>query len=554
MIKNLETTKRHILVELRVKGYTEFFLTNFIKFLKQRCFKNFIKLGNNTIVYNKYTLLRSAFINKSSREQIEKRIQINKMSFVFSEFDYKLFYSTLHSLNFKGISLKISKFSFLVLSKEIKYKQIKNSHSFSSIFLSFWSNLVLKKKILILNYSRKRKLNLVFTTISCKNSLSKHLGLKFLRNKSLKKNRLKKGLFFTALKKPNMNEIAFFNKTFLYYNFKKRKNLLKIENYSLKRSSSIFSLCYSYCFNSNKTLELSNFILDKKVISFFSNKEIIQLYSRIFLLNSILRYRKFYIWPLFKNNRKKSDYRRGLSKKVILDKFNLYYKLVLGLKTSPFNLQTNFFLGKNFKSLLIKEKKFFLFSKLLSIIKLKYLNKIVSVKSFSYKKTNKINYSSLLRVYKKLKKNSVLSINPFLIRRYLTKNLDLKKKKKTFKAYEKKNSLIRFLNSHFHFRSKNILFLMLWYKSNLKLVTKKKKIHLKKRLAYILRRKWGTVWKFKSKTKFFFRKKKKIKYWKKYNRNFISRKKKKFKKLNTKKRYWAKRKKKKLNLFKKKKN
>jgi hypothetical protein len=141
-----------------------------------------------------------------------------------------------------------------------------------------------------------------------------------------------------------------------------------------------------------------------------------------------------------------------------------------------------------------------------------------------------------------------------LIRPYLTKNLELKKKKKTFKAYEKKNSLIRFLNSHFHFRSKNILFLMLWYKSNLKLVTKKKKIHLKKRLAYILRRKWGTVWKFKSKTKFFFRKKKKIKYWKKYNRNFISRKKKKFKKLNTKKRYWAKRKKKKLNLFKKKKN
>jgi len=44
VIKNLETTKRHILVELRVKGYTEFFLTNFIKFLKQRCFKNFIKL------------------------------------------------------------------------------------------------------------------------------------------------------------------------------------------------------------------------------------------------------------------------------------------------------------------------------------------------------------------------------------------------------------------------------------------------------------------------------------------------------------------------------
>jgi ribosomal protein S10 len=112
VIKNLETTKRHILVELRVKGYTEFFLTNFIKFLKQRFFKNFIKLGNTTLIFNKYTLLRSAFINKSSREQIEKRISINKINFIFSESDFKFFYSTLNSLNFKGVSLKISKFYF----------------------------------------------------------------------------------------------------------------------------------------------------------------------------------------------------------------------------------------------------------------------------------------------------------------------------------------------------------------------------------------------------------------------------------------------------------
>ena len=508
----MNKTKRHILVELRIKGYTEQFLKDFLIFFKQRFFKNFLKLGGDVVIFNKYTLLRSAFINKSSREQIEKRIHIKKINLIFSEFDFKLFYSTLNSLNFKGISLKISKFYFLSLKNKFNGTFIKDYSFSSNLFLIFWDNLSLKIKNLMLSYSKKRKLNQVFTTISCRQSLSKHIGLKFLKKKSLRKNRIRKGLFKTAFKKPNQNQLSSFEKSFLSFNLKKQKNILKVDDVFIRRNSSIFSLCYSYCFNnSNNKLKPLNYLSKKEISKYLSKKEVIQLHSKIYLLNSILRYRKFFIWSSFKNNRKRSDYRKGLSKITLLDKFNIYYKLVLGLKTSPFNLHNNIFLNKNFKFLLIKDKNFYLFTQLLNKIKPKNLNKVLNIKSFSYKTFNKINYSHLLSVFKKSKKNNRISINSFLIRRYLTKKLDLKKKKKIFLPYEKKNSLIKFFNSHFHFRSKILLFLVFWYKNSLKQVSKRKKLHLKKRLNYCLKRNWGIVWKSKSKTKFFLKKKKKKK-------------------------------------------
>ena len=558
MITEINKTKRHILVELRIKGYTERFLKDFLIFFKQRFFKNFLKLGGDVVIFNKYTLLRSAFINKSSREQIEKRIHIKKINLIFSEFDFKLFYSTLNSLSFKGISLKISKFYFLSLKNKFTDKFI-TTHSYdSNLFLFFWENLPLKNKNSMLSYSKKRKLNQVFTTISCKQSLSKHIGLKFLKKKSLRKNRIRKGLFKTAFKKPNWNQLSSFEKSFLSFNLKKQKNILKVDDIFIRRNSSIFSLCYSYCINnSNNKLKPINYLSKKEISNYLSKKEIIQLYSKKYLLNSILRYRIFFIWSSLKNSRKRSDYRKGLSKIIILDKFNIYYKLVLGLKTSPFNLHNNVFLNKNFKFLLIKDKNFYLFTQLFNKIKAKNLNKVLNIKSFSYKTFNKINYSYLLSIFKKTKKNNRISINPFLIRRYLTKKLDLKKKKKIFLPYEKKNSLIKFFNSHFHFRSKIILFLVFWYKNSLKQVSKRKKLHLKKRLNYCLKRNWGIAWrKYKSKTKFFVKKRKKRKFWKKFNRKFKHKKKRKFwKKNNIKKRYRFKKqrlKKRNLNLFKKK--
>ena len=557
MTTEINKTKRHILVELRIKGYTERFLKDFLIFFKQRFFKNFLKLGGDVVIFNKYTLLRSAFINKSSREQIEKRIHIKKINLIFSEFDFKLFYSTLNSLNFKVISLKISKFYFLSLKYKFNGKSIKSHYYDLNLFLVFWENLPLKNKNSMLSFSKKRKLNQVFTTISCKQSLSKHIGLKFLKKKSLRKNRIRKGLFKTAFKKPNRNQLSSFEKSFLSFNLKKQKNILKVDDIFIRRNSSIFSLCYSYCFNnSNNKLKILNNLSKKEISYYLSKKEIIHLYSKTYLLNSILRYRKFFIWSSFKNNRKRSDYRKGLSKIIILDKFNIYYRLVLGFKTSPFNLHNNIFLNKNFKFLLIKDKNFYLFIQLLNKFKVKNLNKVLNIKTFSYKTFNKINYSNLLSIFKKSKKNNRISINPFLIRRYITKKLDLKKKKKIFLPYEKKNSLIKFFNSHFYFRSKILLFLVFWYKSSLKQVSKRKKLHLKKRLNYLLKRNWGTIWKSKSKTKFFFKKRKKRKFWKKFNRKFKHNKKKKFwKKFNTKKRYRSKKqrlRKRNLNLFKKK--
>ena len=92
---------------------------------------------------------------------------------------------------------------------------------------------------------------------------------------------------------------------------------------------------------------------------------------------------------------------------------------------------------------------------------------------------------------------------------------------------------------------------MFWYKNSLKQVSKRKKLHLKKRLNYCLKRNWGIVWKSKSKTKFFLKKKKKRKFWKKFNRKVKNKKKRKF----WKKRYRYKKqrlKKRNLNLFKKK--
>ena len=95
------------------------------------------------------------------------------------------------------------------------------------------------------------------------------------------------------------------------------------------------------------------------------------------------------------------------------------------------------------------------------------------------------------------------------------------------------------------------MFLVFWYKSSLKQVSKRKKLHLKKRLNYLLKRNWGIIWKSKSKTKFFLKKKKKRKFWKKFNRKIKHKKKRKF----WKKRYRYKKqrlKKRNLNLFKKK--
>ena len=519
MNKEILKTKGNILVELIIKGYTENFLKIFLVFFKQRFFSNFLKSSNNIVIFNKYTLLRSSFVNKSSREQIEKRIYKKKVNLLFSEFEFKLFYSTLSALNFKGISLKMSKYYFLNKKMLNSYNYLENFLFEKKLFKHLWNELSLKTKQFLVN--KNENINKVFTTISCKNSLSKHIGLKFLRSKSLRKNRLKKGLFKVFFKKPNFFEKYIFEKSFFILRNKRLNHLLDLKNSFIKRKPSIFSLSYSYSFNTNVRLNGKKSLANNKffITHYFSNNEKLKLYSKPSVLNSICCYRNCFIWWLFINNRRKSDYRGGLSKQVVLDKFNIYFKLILGLKTGPFKSRHNMLFKNNFNFILNSDKNFYIFIKLLNKTNLKGLNKYINIKSLFLENRNKKIYTNVLKVLKKSKNNRKVVVNPWLVRRYISKNLNLKSKRNILKVYEK-NSLIKSLNNIVYFKSKALYFFLVWYKKSLKGSSKRTKFHLKKRLRYVLRRNWGILWRLKSKNKFFFRFRKKKNFWKKCNRHF----------------------------------
>jgi len=201
MLKKDVNVRGNILIELVIKGYTENFLKVFFIFFKQRFFKNFVKTSNKKIVFNRYTLLRSSFVNKSSREQIEKRIYKKKINLVFSEFDFKYFYSNLSSLNFKGISLKMSKFFFLdpnpIVTKVHNFLKKKD-------FKFFWDTFSLDKKKSIIQKFKNKNLHQVFPLIGLEKQISKKVSLKFLKKKSFFKNRLRSGLFHVSAKKLNL--------------------------------------------------------------------------------------------------------------------------------------------------------------------------------------------------------------------------------------------------------------------------------------------------------------------------------------------------------------
>merc|ERR1711998_764312 len=230
---------------------------------KQRFFKNFIKTSHKKIVFNRYTLLRSSFVNKISREQIEKRIYKKKINLVFSEFDFQYFYSNLSSLNFKGISLKMFKFFFLD-SKPIVAK-IKNLLK-KKDFNFFWDTLSLdKKKKLIQNFKNKN-LHQVFPLIGLEKDISKRVGLKFLKKKSFFKNRLRSGLFQVSAKKLNLIK----KDPFLFKTSRKNKTLNK--NSFINSNFSILSLSYSYNFLS--CLENTNLNKYKRYSLIFQKKSL----------------------------------------------------------------------------------------------------------------------------------------------------------------------------------------------------------------------------------------------------------------------------------------
>ena len=127
---------------------------------------------------------------------------------------------------------------------------------------------------------------------------------------------------------------------FLFKTSRKNKTLNK--NSFINSNFSILSLSYSYNFLS--CLENTNLNKYKRYGLIFQKKSL----KEKSLVNSIYRYRNFFIWPLFNNNRKRNDFRGGLSRINLIDKFNLNLKLILGLKLNPFQPKYNLLFKNDF--------------------------------------------------------------------------------------------------------------------------------------------------------------------------------------------------------------
>ena len=544
MIKETKVFRGNVLIELIIKGYTEDFLNVFLVFFKQRFFKNFVKLGSNTTIFNKYTLLRSSFVNKSSREQIEKRIYKKKINLVFSEFDFKFFYSNLNSLNFKGISLKLFKYYFFENNSKVGHN-LKKSYSLNG-FEHLWKLLPQDKKKNLFNLSENKNLHKVLPTIGLKKPFSKFLSLKFLKMKSFSKNRLKVGLFKVLNKKPTYTARALFSKSYNRSCLNKRKVLSN----SLNKTGEPFSkvkapialLSYSYNFNSIYNLNQNNVLNQNNFFYCLSYNEKVKLLKEKYLLNFILRSRGSFISSFFINNRKINSYRGGLSRINLIEKLNIFHKLTQALKFGPFNFRFNMLFKNNFEFILNQEKHFYIFLRLLKQNKVKDLNSVFYNKTLLIDSKSCIKSEvSFLDFYKKIiNRKTSISINPWLIRRFIVQNIK-GPKLKPFLVQHQKYDIIKFLNNSLYFKAKNISFFLMWYTSKMLKSSGKKKSHLKKRRKYFLTRNWGLIWRLKLKKRFFFKLRRKKNSWKKFNRNFKnSYQKKKLKRINSRKKSYKK--------------
>jgi len=303
---------------------------------------------------------------------------------------------------------------------------------------------------------------------------------------------------------------------------------------------SILSLSYSYNFLS--CLENTNLNKYKRHGLIFQKK----LLKEKSLVNSIYRYRNFFIWPLFNNNRKRNDLRGGLSRINLIDKFNLNLKLILGLKLNPFQSKYNLLFKNNFHFLSNEDKNFFLFLTKIDEKNLLKLGKILYIKSLILRK----GFKNLLEHLSKIKTKSLsFSTNPWLVRRSFLKNLKRLDKELFLKNYEK-NDVIKSIRNTLYFRYKPLIYFILLYQAKKKNSTGNRKNHLEKRFKYLLKRNWGLIWRIKNKNRFFFKKSKKKNFWRNFHRNFknkYQRRKIKFKKIKKNFRIQYKRKQKRFN-------
>jgi hypothetical protein len=612
-----------ILIELIIKAYTEYFLKIFFIFFKQRFFKNFIKLGSNSIIFNKYTLLRSSFVNKSSREQVEKRLYKKKVNLVFSEFDFKFFYSNLNSLNFRGISLRLSKHYFSYkphFKNHVVFLTKIYSKPFSScLFFWIWVQMSLKQHCFFFIYSidiLEENIHKVLPIIGIgiKNEIrfaSKHLSTKFLKVKSFRKNRFTKFLkkrapkffrkkmfrpyrkkrFGSYRKKKRRFAKYFYKKNYTYAQLLKIKSLkikkekikaLKIkpfrkkvfrsfsknlfrsyrkkinsfpENISIKSSNkrhflkkikrfrkkrsrntsfkvfyqrplfsfkstplflkkSLVLFSYSYCFNNTLKFDSFKELLFRNI---FSIKEKIFLLKKKHLLSSILRYRKRFEWSSLKNSgdSPKVCYSGGLFIINPFDKYNIYFKLILGLKIGP----VSHFLFVDKKFSFIKEQKI-QFMNSLSLIKktgLKNFVDFLSTKSIVFFCSNFFKVNGLLNLYNKTKNlKNKNSINPLL--RLITRKNRHKKRHLFKKVFL--NRQIVFFNRIRIFEKKPAFLELLEYAYQAKFYwSNRGKKRFKKKLKWFFNNRWGTHWPKRRRNPFYFKCRPKHP-WKISDRNF----------------------------------
>jgi hypothetical protein len=528
------------LVELILSGYTEPFIKVFLIFIKKRFFESFVKSGSNSIVFNKYTLLRSSFVNKSSREQIEKRVYKKKINFVFSKFDFKIFYLSLKSINFKGISLKFNKYSFshkaykcycTPVYRSIWYKEKKHrdawcscimpwERGFPSLLLSIlkfpfiWAVIGVNKKYFFIKNLFKNDIHKVFLLIGTVFSTHKRLTIKFLKLSSFYKNRVRHGLFKFFYTKPKFS----------------------FEN-SLVISSSISTLL-SYSFGFNNMLKLSYFVKNNCLFSF---KESRKFRRNNHLFSSVLRYRKYFIWSSFNGGLKSCDYRLSLTLKNTIDKFNIYSKLILSLKIGPLVLKSNKLFNKTFHVLKRKRVHFYKFLSLIRFLGLKKLTTFLSKKSLSsfLSKAPGMGGGGLFKLYERLKKRrdtkkrwviknkrhiknkrNRISINLWVIKRFITRSCKNKRIRSAFLEKYERIKEVSFFNSVIVFEPKRAFIRAIYYYNRIaKESVKKKRDALIKQFKWFTRKRWGYVWKIKSKKRFFYRERKRHP-WRTRHRNY----------------------------------
>ena len=188
----------------------------------------------------------------------------------------------------------------------------------SKFFLRiFWCDYGLKRRVFFFKFLKKKikkSFHKVLPVVGIMRKLSQNLRLKFLKMRSLKKNRLRSGFFRVMHKKVSST----FKKSFLPF------------------KSGCISLSYSYSLSNKLELEIPQFSSDFNKRLVFLEKNRSFLLKKKHLLCSILRYRRF-LTGSFSGRITPFQVDGSVQFKTdFMDQFNVYLKLFLSLNLGVF--------------------------------------------------------------------------------------------------------------------------------------------------------------------------------------------------------------------------